>query len=176
MDVETGKIIGGIGAILCVLGLVPHAGTLLAIIGEILILIALKVLSEYYNEPAIFSDALMATILGIIGTAASTVGVFSLGLSLSMLFHSGVPMVISVIIVLIVAYIFIVLSALFYKRSLEKLGERSGEKLFRTAGLLMFIGAVLLVILIGGIIIAVAMILLAVAFFTLKTRREQAVV
>jgi uncharacterized membrane protein len=69
---------------------------------------------------------------------------------------------------LIVAFIFSVLAAYFYKKSFDLLSSKSGERLFGTAGLLMLIGAVLTIILVGALITLVAWILAAVAFFSLK--------
>ncbi|MCY0868397.1 MAG: DUF996 domain-containing protein [Desulfurococcus sp.] len=74
--------------------------------------------------------------------------------------------------VLILAWIMITLfaisGAIFYRTAFKLLAEKSGEKLFDTAGLLMLIGAVLTIIVIGGILTLIACILAAVAFFSIK--------
>ena len=68
----------------------------------------------------------------------------------------------------IVLVIFIIIEAIFYKRAFSLLSEKSGEKMFDTAGLVLLIGAILTIILIGTIITLIAWILVAVAFFSIK--------
>jgi uncharacterized membrane protein len=69
---------------------------------------------------------------------------------------------------LVVLFIFAIISAIFFRKSLTSLSIKSGEKIFETAGLLWLIGAVLTIILIGFIIIGIAWILIAVGFFSIK--------
>src|SRR2546425_365558 len=61
------KTLGGVGSILVLLGAIPNIGFVLAIVGFILILIAVKNVSESVNEPAILNDMIIAVVLAIIG-------------------------------------------------------------------------------------------------------------
>ena len=63
MSLESNKTLGGVGAILLA---IPF----LNLVGIILVLIALKGMSEYYEEDEIFKNALYGFIFGIIGVVA----------------------------------------------------------------------------------------------------------
>jgi uncharacterized membrane protein len=54
------KTLGGVGSILVLLGAIPNVGFVLAIVGFILILVAVKNVSESVNEPGIFNDMIIA--------------------------------------------------------------------------------------------------------------------
>jgi len=57
------KLLGGIGSLLMLLVIVPYAGSALFIVGLVLVLIALKYISDEVNEPKIFNNALYGVIL-----------------------------------------------------------------------------------------------------------------
>src|SRR5947209_10816502 len=61
------KTLGGVGSILVLLGAIPNVGFVLAIVGFILILVAVKNVSESINEPGIFNDMIIAVLLTIVG-------------------------------------------------------------------------------------------------------------
>jgi uncharacterized membrane protein len=164
LNFESSKSLSGVGAILVAIGsFVP----VLAIVGIILVLIGLKGLAEVYGEKAIFQNALYGLIFEVVAAAAFCfvlIGALLGGLAtLSLIaFLAGFGLA------LIVAFVFSILAAYFYKKSFDLLSSKSGERLFGTAGLLMLIGAVLTIILVGALITLVAWILAAVAFFSLK--------
>ncbi len=165
-------------------------GSLLGIIGFILVLIALKGLADYYNENGIFNNALYGFVLGIVGSVVS-VGVF-VGTALTVIADLGISdwmnpndwvttftaeaaldslltLLGAIVIALVILFIFIILMAWFYKKSLNLLSDKSGVGMFNTAGLILLIGAFLTIIIIGFLLLWIAIILLAVAFFSLKT-------
>ena len=72
------------------------------------------------------------------------------------------------VVTLVIAWVFAVVSAVFFRRALNLTGDHLNVKMFRTAGLLVLIGAVLTIILVGAVISLVANILLAVAFFQIR--------
>jgi uncharacterized membrane protein len=74
---------------------------------------------------------------------------------------------------LVILFIFVVVAALFYRKSLNSLAQKTGVGLFDTTGLILLIGAVLTIIVIGFLLLWVAMILLTVAFFSIKTKSAQ---
>ena len=62
----TPKLLGGIGAILCVLSITPYLGTVAGIAGIITVLISLNMFSKIFNDPQIFRNALISIIISII--------------------------------------------------------------------------------------------------------------
>jgi hypothetical protein len=74
---------------------------------------------------------------------------------------------------LVVAFIFYLLAAMYFKRAFSSLAQKSGEHMFETAGLLLWIGAILTIIFVGLFLILVAWILLAIAFFSMKAPSQQ---
>jgi len=70
MTIETSKNLGGVGAILVFIGVIPWTwpyGWVLALVGLILALIGFKGLADYYTEAGVFNNALYAVIMGIVG-------------------------------------------------------------------------------------------------------------
>lgn len=167
MSLETGKNMGGIGAILLVVGsFVPF----LSIVGIILVLIGMKNLADYYNENSIYQNALYGFIFGIIGIIAAAFIIIPLFFGGALFGGAGIIAAIGgIIIALLLAFIFYILEAVYYKRAFDTLAQKSGENMFRTAGLLLLIGAVLTIILVGLVLIFIAWILVAVAFFSIRT-------
>ena len=74
---------------------------------------------------------------------------------------------------MVILFIFVVVAAIFYRKSLNSLSEKTGVGLFGTTGLIMLIGAALTIIVIGSLLLWVAVILLTVAFFSIKTEPAQ---
>ncbi len=167
MSLETGKSMGGIGAILLVVGsFVPF----LSIVGIILVLLGMKNLADYYNESSIYQHALYGFIFGIIGIVAAAFIIIPLFFGGALLGGAGIIAAIGgIIIALVVAFIFLILEAVYYKRAFDLLAEKSKENMFHTSGLLLLIGAVLTIILVGFVLIFIAWILAAVAFFSIRT-------
>ena len=70
MDFQTYKTLGGVGAILlligCLTSISPAVG-LLGLIGIILVLIALNGFADYYKEKGIFNNALYGIIIFVVG-------------------------------------------------------------------------------------------------------------
>lgn len=197
MDLDVSKNLGGIGAILLVIGALGFLGTgyagILSLVGIILVLIAMKGLADYYNEGGIFNNALYGFLTTIVGVVASVaVLVISVLFALTTLaidwtnptewttvvqdftdFSALWTLIGSIIAALVVAFVFAIITAIFYRKSLNLLATKSGVNMFSTAGLLLLIGAVLTIIVIGFIIIWIAFILLAVGFFSIKTTTTQ---
>jgi len=166
MSLESNKTLGGIGAILLA---IPF----LSLIGIILVLIAMKGMGDYYNDDDIFKDALFGFIFGFVGVIAlvAVILMFAFGFSTVSPFITdstaiGFTGFGLFIIAFIVLYVFSLIAALFYKKSLDNISEKSGEQMFSNAGLILLIGAAIPVI--GEILKFVAWILAAVGFFTIK--------
>ena len=163
MFFESGKSMAGIGALFLVIGsFIPF----LSLVGIILLLIGLRDLAKYYGDNSIFQDSLYAVIFGIIGIVAAGVLLVSLflgGLGAFLGLAAGI------IVALIVAFIFYILMALYFRRTFDSLAEKSGQGMFKTAGLLLLIGAILTIVIVGLILIFVAWILATVAFFQMTS-------
>lgn len=76
--------------------------------------------------------------------------------------------VLTLVLALVVLFVFVVVAMFFFRRSLGRLSTKTHVGLFGTAGLLMLIGAILIIILIGLILIWVGWILLTIAFFSVR--------
>jgi uncharacterized membrane protein len=168
---ENSKVLAGIGSLLLVFMTVPIVG----IIGIILLMIGLKGLSEYYRDDKIYQSAIWGVIYGIIGIIALSAGVF--GSVLSSLFSSiaagpGLGALFGLfafLLVLVIAFIFFLLMAMKFRRCFNLIADKSGEQLFRTAGTLLFVGALLTIILVGIVLLFIAWIIATIAFFSLRS-------
>ena len=203
MSIETSKILGGIGALLMFIGIIPYINYfgVIELVGLILVMVALYNLGSYYKEGGIFNNALYGLIMGIVGGVISIAVVVITVLSsltdflytifpdwngdwnalsgltpnLSNLSLDNImPFVTGIIVVLIVLWVFSIISAFFIRRSLGTLSTKSGVGLFSMAGLLLLIGAVLIIVFgIGLILIWISALLLAIAFFKIRPQQTQ---
>jgi uncharacterized membrane protein len=203
MSIDTIRILGGIGALLMFLGVIPYINYfgILELVGLILVMVALYNLGSHYKESGIFNNALYGLIIEIVG------GVISVGVLIIVVLSSLtdflysifpdwngdwstlsgltpnlsnvsldniMPFVEGIIAVFIILWVFAIIATFFVRRSLGTLSAKSGVGLFSTAGLLLFVGAVLIILLgIGLILIWISMLLLAIAFFRIKPQQEQ---
>jgi len=192
MTLESSKTLGGVGAILVVVGFLGFFGYayagILVLIGAILTLIALKGMSDHYKEAGIFNNALygfITAIIGVVAFIAAMVVVIIMAISgldwtdpaaIQQYFMdlSNVWNIIgTVIIAFVVLFVFFIIAAIFARKSLSMLSAKSGEKIFETAGLVWLIGAILTIVLVGLILIWIAWILIVVGFFSIKTTATQ---
>ena len=168
---STPKLLGGIGSILLVLTVTPYLGSIVGLVGIILILISLNMFSKIFNDPQIFRNALISFILAIIG-------VFVIMLTIGITFFSFFTMMgsyhlhmfssigIGTIFSFIVTYLLLIISAHYLKSSFYLLSSYTGINLYKTGGFWYFIGTLLIIVVIGFLINLVAWVLIAVAFFT----------
>ncbi|MCL4430294.1 MAG: DUF996 domain-containing protein [Chloroflexi bacterium] len=195
MSLESSKTLGGIGAILMFLGIFPVINTygIIEIVGAVLILAGLHGLGRYYNDSGIFNNALYGVIVGIVGSIVVALTVVYTVLTSLTDFLKQVypgwngdwaslqnmtpnttnidpaaiaPFVVAILVVLVIIWVFAIIAAFFIRRSLKEVANKSSVGLFGTAGLLLLIGAIIPII--GLILIWIAALLLAIAFFTLK--------
>ena len=167
--------------------------TVLGLVGLILVLIAMKGLSDHYNESGIFNNSLYGVILSIVGGVVFVAALIMTALSFlsdlgidfyrdwsdpavfsaidwgeGMIFDSLMTHIGALLGSFVILFIFVVVAAIFFRKSLTALAEKTGVGLFGTAGLLLLIGAVLTIILIGLLLMWVALILVAIAFFQIR--------
>jgi len=63
----------------------------------------------------------------------------------------------------------VIIAVIFSRKSLDLASAKTGVGMFGTAGILMLIGGILAIVFIGYLLIWIAWILIAVAFFSIKT-------
>lgn len=164
-------------------------------IGFIILLIGAYGLAQYYRENGIFNNLLYGTLVGIVGgIAAVAVAVWALVVQLPDFIYKIYPswngdwttlqnftptidinvndifpflgVVFAVIVVLFVIAIIV---AIFYRKSFIQLSEKTGVHLFSTAGTVLLVGAVLVILFgIGFLLIWISTLLLAIAFFQIR--------
>jgi uncharacterized membrane protein len=205
MTFESSKTLGGIGAILLFIGVIPFGQPYLgviALVGLILVLVAFHGLANYYKENGIFNNALygfIAAIVGVVAAAAAAVYVVFYTSILTDFLHkiypgwngswsslvgltpttSNItinditPVLTAVFEVLAILWVFLMISAYFNRRSLKMLSTKANVGVFSTAGLLLIIGAILAIVFIGLIVMWIAILLMAIAFFQLQPQPEQ---
>jgi uncharacterized membrane protein len=150
------KTLGGIGAILL---LIPG----ISIVGYILILIATKYVSDELGDKSIFDNMLYAVIAGIVGVAAAAFIIFTGAVFSAMTFATSA--IAGIVVGLAIAWIALIVSSIFIRRSFNTMATRLNVGSFRTAGTLYFVGAILVIILVGFIVLFVADIFQIIAFF-----------
>lgn len=83
------------------------------------------------------------------------------------------PLLTSFLVILVILFFTAIIVAIFVRKSLNSLSAKTGVGLFGTTGLLLLIGAVLTIIGIGFILIWIAMLVMAIAFFSIKPQQAQ---
>ena len=162
-SLSSAKTLGGVGGILVFF-------PFLSLVGWILVLLATKEISETVQDKSIFDDALLAAITAIIGAVVfvafivtgSITGLFTFGL--------GFPRFLLFFGILGAFWVFTIISAIFLKRSYEKISQRLNVSAFATTGLLYLIGAALTIVFVGFLILLVALIFQVVAYFSIQDR------
>jgi uncharacterized membrane protein len=199
MTLESGKTLGGIGAILMFIGVLPTINYMgiIEIIGLILVLVALRSLSNSYREEGIFRHALYGVAVAVVG--AIIVGVLAVAVVLSNIkdlvtqLYPGwngdwstlqdmtanvtnfdptniFPLIGGLLVVLVLAWVFAIIASFFIYRSLKQVSSKSNIGFFGTAGLILLFGAVIPII--GLILMWISALILAIAFFTLKPQEQ----
>jgi uncharacterized membrane protein len=206
MDLNTSKNLGGIGALLLFVTVLPYINIInyfgiVSLIGVILLLIGAKGLADYYQEGGIFNNALYGVILAIVGVvafaAALIYAVASLFTAAGFTFAAGdfssfanlaqtdwtsfaslafgdlMGFFSAFIIALVVLFVFVVIAAVFFRKSMSLTARKTGVGLFGTAGMLLLIGAVLTIIVIGVFLMWISLLLIAIAFFQIRAQPAQ---
>jgi uncharacterized membrane protein len=179
---------GGVGSILVLLSFVPFVGFLFGLAGLVMVLLAVKRISEAVNDSEIFRNVLMAVILQIVGSAISVfvvIGSFFafVGSQVMMapfgssfdgfggpgILGAGAVMAVlgSLLAGLIAMWIILIIAARFLRKGYERIVDKTGTRTFRTAARWYYYGAWLMIILVGFVLILIAWILQIKAFFSL---------
>jgi len=167
------------------------------LIGSILILISLYNLAKNYQTKEIFTNALYGVLSTIIGAIISLtlIAATPIGSTLKDSIYRNIPdwngnwinilgssskwgNIFSttlrqctewILLVLIVVWVFLIITIFFMRRSMKKLAKHSNNDTFTTTGNLLIIGAAIPII--GLIIIWIATLTLAQAFFNLRENK-----
>ncbi len=162
------RIYGGIGVILGLLSVVPYGGLVFAIASIVLLFLAFKKLSEYFNNKSIFNKYLIWFILTIISTILAFIAIGSVGIGIFSLSSDVINQLAGFgILLLIICYIIEIIAAVNLRTCLLEVSQLTNISTFKTAGNLYLWGVITLILLVGAIILIIAYILLAVAFFAL---------
>jgi uncharacterized membrane protein len=209
MTLESNKTLGGVGAILILVGTLVTSFTygVIILVGVILVFIALNGLANYYKERSIFSNAIYSLVAGIVGVVAAVATVLYIIFDTTILtsfleklypnwngswstLSSAVSgrtpqtanitagdissVVGAIFLVLVILWVFAIVAGFFARRSLKTLSTKANVGLFSTGGLLLLIGAFLTILFgLGFILMWVAALLIAIAFFQIKSEAEQ---
>ena len=163
------KTLGGLGAVFLLLGWMPYIGIGLYLIGLILLSIAFKDLSNLAPEKGILKKWLISIALIFFVAIAFVIAIGSIAalsndINQDAIISSGFGIW---FLLLIVTQIVI---GILYKQIFTSVYEITGENLFKTAGNTFFWGGILSIILIGNILFFIGWILVAIAFFSIKTK------
>jgi len=183
------KILGEIGSILVVLTAIPRVGSLLGIAGFILILIAVKEISDHVADGSIFNNMLISVGAAIVGIAVAAI--LLIGSVATFFINSGITfpnpdftsipagqwvgLIVPILGALAVVWVALIISAVFVRRSYSSIASKLGVDMFRTAGLVYLIGAATSIVFVGFFIIFVAQVLLIVAFFSIPENTAEQV-
>ena len=174
---SSAKTLGGVGAIIMLVGGIIFFP--LAIVGIILVAVAVKQISEAVNNHDVFKNFLLFIVLQIIAIVALVAMLFlafggfalfaaSTGGTDFGAITSGLGATLTIcLLAFIVSYILYILAAVYLKKSFDAIGNYTKVDMFKTTGLIYLIGAVLMIILVGAFIIFIAEILMIVAFFSI---------
>jgi uncharacterized membrane protein len=206
MTFESSKTLGGIGALLMFIGVLPYINYfgIIPLIGAILVLVALHGFASIYKESGIFDNALYGIIAGIVGVVLSIAigiaivlpnvkdflmklyptwnGDWSTITSLSgmapntnnIALGDVIPFISAAIVIIVILWVFAIIATFLYRRSLKQLSTKTNVGLFSTTGMLLLIGAVLIIAFgFGLLLLWIATLILAIAFFTMKPQETQ---
>ena len=152
----------------------------------ILFLMSMNGLAKYYNEPKIFKNSLYPLIISASAGITSLIATYTFiipildQLSAYINQPGNIPptsIFISLFQVFALIWLAIsiigILNGIFYRRAFYALAEKSGEQNFKQAGLFMFIGGILMIIIVGGIIFFIGLIFAVLGFFSMKPKDAQ---
>jgi len=172
--IESTKNLAGIGALLLALTLIPGVGIIIGIVGLILMFIGVKGLADNYQDKKIYDYSVSGLIYLIIGILVTGVIIVMAVFGIIATFGLGLLIGLGLIfLAAVIGFVFYLMAAMQFRKAFTLLSQKSGEHLFETAGLILFIGAILTIILVGLALMVVAWILAAIAFFSIKTQPQQ---
>ncbi len=159
MDWKTIRILGGVGSILT---LVPYVN----FVGWVLVVIAMYGISKKTGNKKIFNYYLISVVFGVAATILFIVSIFSLALIPSAT-NGGSGSYAMLILMAIIFIGILIVSAYFIKKSFIEVSNETHVDSFKTAGNLMFWGAITSIVLVGLVLYFIGYIMEIVSFFSL---------
>ena len=154
------KTLGGVGSILIFIPFV-------SIVGYILIIVAIKDISDDLQDKTIFRNVVIAAATGIVGAlAGGAVIVFG---AVTGILTGGISAFLGIAAGLFVVWVFLIVSAVFLRRAYDSMSKELGVGMFSTAATLYLVGAALTIVLVGFILLFIAEILQAIAYFSIPS-------
>ncbi|MCD6513047.1 MAG: DUF996 domain-containing protein [Thermoplasmata archaeon] len=185
MSLDQAKTYGGVGAILSLIGgFIPYAGIIVSIAGVILILIAVKNLSTELKDSSIMNNYILYFVISIIAGIVA-IASFIAFIGVDVIFNvtkveselHGMDalkhIIVGLLIALVALWILMIIASSFLKKSYYSIADKTGVEMFHTTGLLYFVGAVTIIVIVGAIIIFIAKILEIIAYFSLPDEISQ---
>jgi len=186
-NIGNAKLLGGIGAILSLVGgfFFANAGAAIGIVGLILIFIAIKYIADETKDKSIFNNYLYYFLTSVIATVVTIAIVAFAFLStvdfniynfeqfgqnitdFSSFMDTFGNAIAGCALALIIGWVLLIIGTIFLKRSYYSIAEKTKVDMFKTTGLVYFIGAITLIIVIGFLILLIARIMEIIAFFSL---------
>jgi len=175
MDFDTAKILAAIGALLIAIGVISRG--ILSIVGGILWLIGVYYMAKIKGSHELFDTAVKSALFIIIGFAIflAIVYIFGLGSIAMNIFTGGIAipllplaLAISILLAVISLCICLIISAIYYKKHSDLISNMFNENLAKISGILMLVGAPLIIIFIGLILIFIAWLIMAIVLFKIK--------
>jgi len=182
------KTLGGVGAILVLLSFVPTVGALFGIAGFIMVLVAVKYIADDLKDKKIFNNMILAVLLAIVGIAVGSVVVIgtvvnaflngyfngtNFAPSTAVTTAQWVTFGTAIGLGLLAAWAMFLASAVYLRRSYTTIGTKLNVNMFGTAGLLYLIGAATTIVAVGFLVLLVAQILTAVAFWSIPVAQQE---
>jgi uncharacterized membrane protein len=122
-----------------------------------------KQISDDLQDKAIFRDLVIAAATGIIGALAGAFVIFG---SLLAFGRSGSGIG-GLLAGLFIVWVFLVVSAIFLRRTYATMGQKLGVGSFKTAATLYLVGAILTIVVVGFLVLFIAEVVQAVAYFSI---------
>lgn len=182
-NLSNAKMYGGIGALLTIIGpFIPTIGAGASIVGLILVFIAIKYVADETKDQAIFKNYLLYFICGLLSIVIPILIFFYYIGDISSFIESiqsldftdtasvmdfAQPLISACLASIVVMWILLIIGTLFLRKSYNSISEHTNVGLFKTTGLVYFIGAITTIIVIGIFIMFIAKILEIIAFFSL---------
>jgi uncharacterized membrane protein len=166
------KVVGGIGSLLFLPYLFPFLSFYDMIIRTVLIIFAMKYISDATNDRSIFNNGLLAMILITLGNIYAIIIIYDVGWAfpaymMMEIMRSGL------FLSLFIVFDFFLIGAIYLMKSFNRIAELLNVNYFRIAAVLFLVGSMLTIVLIGFYIILFAIIFMIIAFFSLPSKPAQ---
>ena len=168
-DLAKIRYLGSLGIFLVMLFWIPKLGIFLFILGNILFLMAIKMVEDTYYNVSIYHRSLYAFGISMFGLIT---GIASLLISVAAIANHNKYLLISSVIIIAISYILWIIGGYYYRDVFLTLYSIFYLDSFKWAGNLIFIGFIGLVFSIGIIAIFIGLLLGLLGFLSINTENE----